>query len=1110
MSQPIKPIADLSPDEKQTMLTRLQKMSTQVSTFPVSYAQEWLWFLDQIDPDSPVYNIRQAVRLTGNLDVTALHLAIQTVVDRHEALRTTFSGQDGLPRQVVAEAMAIDLPLVDLSQSGEQSRFEQLQQITETEAGHPFDLSKGPLLRTCLVKLAETDHVLLLTLHHIIADGWSMGILFEEMTAAYSAFCEGREPELPHLPIQFADFAVWQRDKLQGELYKNQLAYWKNKLAGPLTTLNLPADYPRPARQTFEGEQQSLILPLSLTEQLKALAHQERVTLYMLLLAAFKVLLYRYSGQTDIMVGSPVANRNRKEIEGLIGFFVNTLVLRTDLGQAPTFRQLLQRVRETALEAYAHQSVTFPQLVAELQPERDPTRSALFQVMFAFLPDPMPPVDIPGLVISAEEVDNGTAKFDLTLNLIETEQGIISAFEYNTNIFAASTITRLLDHFKTLLENIVACDGQQSIGTIPLLSETERAQIVIDWNQTQVDYPQSHCLHQLIEAQVEQTPDAVAIVFEGQSLTYRQLNQRANQLAHHLQSLKVGPETLVGICVERGLHMITGVLAVLKAGGAYLPLEPSVPTGRLGLILDDARPVVLLTEEQWLKNLPATEAHIICFDRHWATIGGKDTTNLASTVNPDNLAYVIYTSGSTGRPKGTLIEHRSVVNFVQAAQKAYGLTPADRVLQFASLSFDASVEEIFPPLSCGATLVLRNEAMLASAADFYHTCHEWAISVASLPTAFWSQLTLDLKTVTLPPALRLMIIGGEAVSAEAVATWHPHVPESVTLLNTYGPTETTVIATLYQVEPAGDPVSIGRPIDNVRAYILDEFMQPVPPGVTGQLYIGGAGVGRGYLNQPALTAEKFLPDPFGSAPNGRLYKTGDLAALKPDGNIRFLGRVDDQVKIRGFRIELGEIETALRQHPAVTETIVAAKTIDDHQRLIAYLILEQADVSDSQLRRFLAEKLPKYMLPSAFVRLAEFPLTANGKVDRQTLPVPDASRPYLEQDFEGPRNPVEELLVDIWAEVLKLDQVGIHDNFFDLGGHSLLATQLTSRVRKIFKLDIPLRSFFAVPTVAGVADALGRLETRPGQLAAIARLRKQIGNMSPEEIKAKLRLKKQG
>ncbi len=1027
----------------------------------LSFAQQRLWFLNQLEPDDVTYNIPMAVRLGGPLNVEALEQSLNEIVRRHEALRTTFGMAEGHPVQVIAPFSEKRLPMVNLEGLPESEREVQARRLATEEALRPFDLAQSPLLRATLLRLGTQEHVLLLNMHHIVSDGWSIWIFQRELVALYRAFSAQERSTLPELPIQYADFAAWQRQWLKGKVLETQLAYWKQQLGGELPALNLPTDWPRPAVQTFRGATQSSVLPATLSEALRALSHHEGVTLFMTLLAAFKVLLYRYTGQQNITVGTPVANRNRTEIEELIGFFVNTLVLRSDLSGNPTFRDVLSQVREMALQAYDHQGLPFEKLIEELQPERDLSRTPLFQVMFALQSASGEAFELPGLTLSLSGGGGGTAKFDLTLTVIDAAQELRVFFNYNTDLFASSTIARMMKHFEALLEDIVAHPGQR-VMDLPLLTIAERHQMLVEWNDTAIEYPADRCIHQLFEAQVERTPDAIAVVFEEKLLTYGHLNTRANQLAHYLQALGVGPETLVGLCVERSLEMVVGILGVLKAGGAYVPLDPAYPQERLAFILQDTQAPVLLTQQNLVDRLLPHDARVLCLDADWETIAQADEKTLSTTATSHNLAYVIYTSGSTGKPKGVAIEHRSATALIHWAQHAFDTDIFAGTLASTSICFDLSIFELFVPLSCGGTIVLVQTILHLSTLP----AAEKVTLINTVPSAMQEFLRMS----EVPPSVRVVNLAGEPLQAQLVQRIYQQ--ETVQkVFDLYGPSEDTTYST-HALRSAEGPDTIGRPIANTQVYLLDSHLRPVPVGVVGELHVGDAGLARGYLNRPDLTAEKFIPHPFSDKPGVRLYRTGDLARYLPDGNIEFLGRLDHQVKIRGFRIELGEIETVLGQHPSVQEAVVLARE-KAGKRLVAYVTAcDGHETSVSELRGYIRERLPSYMVPSVFVTLEALPLTPNGKVDRRMLPAPDSTRPELAEAFAAPRTPTESALAGIWAEVLGLDKVGIHDNFFELGGHSLQAAQVASKMSMAMDLRISVKLLFLRPTIKELAQAV--------------------------------------
>ncbi|MBC8446872.1 MAG: amino acid adenylation domain-containing protein, partial [Chloroflexi bacterium] len=1188
-------IAALSPQKRALLLQRLQTARAASArpqaitrrpdphTAPLSFAQQRLWFLEQLGQGHPAYNMPGVVRISGPLHVTALHRSLNEIVRRHEALRTTFAARNGELVQVIAPELIIPLPLVDLSHLPPDEQEAEVRRQGQAEARRPFDLTQGPLMRVSLLRLGEEEHACLFVMHHIVSDGWSMGVFRQELGTLYKAFRAGAPSPLPELSIHYPDFALWQRQWLagdapqtghpacsacavpalqrgrqvhaqagRGETLPGQLSYWRQQL-DDVPVLELPTDRSRPPVLTFRGTRRGFQLSRDVTEALKALSRQERGTLFMTLLAAFQVLLSRYSGQEDVSVGTVVANRNRPEVEPIIGLFINTLVLRADLSGDPTFRELLQRVRQVVVDAYAHQDVPFEVLLDQLHPRRDPSHTPLFQALFILQNFPTETPELPGLALSGLAVDNETAKMELMLTMGDREGVLRGGLEFNTDLFDSATIERMIGHFQTLLAAIVA-DPSQRISALPLLPAAERHKLLVEWNDTAADYPAHPLVHQLFQEQAQRTPDAVAVAGEGQTLTYRQLNQRANQLARTLRRAGVGPETLVGISVERSLDMVVGLLAILKAGGAYLPLDPYYPSERLAFMLQDAQVPVLLTQAHLVERLHAP-CRVVCLDADWPAIAQESAENLPGDVTAANLAYVIYTSGSTGTPKGVQIQHSSLLNYVHAAADAFELEPEDRVLQFASISFDTAAEEIFPTLWRGARLVLRNDAMLSSVPTFLDTCRQLGITVLDLPTVYWHQMVLDVVSqgLTLPEPLRLLIIGGEKALPERLLAWHQAVGPQVRLLNTYGPTEATIVATMWELPARLGPdapsreVPIGRPVANVQTYVLDPQLNPAPIGVPGELHIGGAGLARGYLNRPNLTAQKFVQNPFAPPPaaqaglpvrvparavaGGRtqtgsairnpqsallsrsairnpqsallyrsaipnpqsallsrsaipnpqsalLYRTGDLARYLPDGNVEFLGRIDQQVKVRGFRIELGEIEATLSAHPAVQEAVVVAREdTPGDRRLVAYVVPAQEPApTASELRRFLLDKLPDYMSPTAFLLLDELPLTRSGKVDRQALPVPDDKRPQMESAYVAPRTPTEEKIAAIWTEVLKVDRVGVYDSFFDLGGHSLLAIQVLTRLHKTFPVEVPLGRLFETLTVAGLAEVIESLQ----------------------------------
>lgn len=1065
----------------------------------LSTTQRGLWFLSQLE-EGRALNIPLGFNLVGPLHLEALERSLTEIVRRHETLRTVFPIANGVVVQRILPPSPLLLSVVNLQTLPVPQQQEEVYRLAQAAAQHPFDLAVDRPLHITLLRLSKTSHVLLVTIHHIAADGWSLAVFRRELAVLYAAFSQGQPSPLADLPIQYADFVEWQRHWLKGEWLDRQLAYWRQQLAGAPSILEMPTDRPRPAIQTFEGNAAFLTLDADLTHQLKALSQRTGATLFMTLLAALATLLSRYAGQQDLVIGSPIANRPRSETEPLIGFFINLLALRVDLTGNPNFLELLQRVRRVALDAYANQDIPFGQVVDSVQPARNRGHSPLFQVMFILQNSPTEEFKLPGLTLSSLHSESGTAQYDLRLMMEETATGLSAELEYNRDLFDAATIARLMGHFQALLQEIVT-DPARSIAELPLMSPSERQQMLSLGYPPAQPYPQDHCIHELFEAQVQRTPDAIALVSEvgseigsaTESLTYRELNQRANQLAHHLRSRGVGPEVLIAIVMERSFDLLVSILAVLKAGGAYVPIDPAYSSDRQTYQLTDCQTPVILTQQHLVAALPTLAAQIIPVDAAWDAIAAYSTENLAAEnlsphLTPENLAYIIYTSGSTGNPKGVMVTHQGVVNHSTASIRAFELTAADRVLQFSSMGFDIFVEEVFPSLFSGATLVLRSDEMILSIRAFCQFVQRHQITVLDIPTAFWHELVNGLALVqkTIPTRVRLVVVGGEKASRSAYQQWLQLTRPQVRWLNTYGPTEATVTTTLYDPAQSGfDPdsaeISIGRAIANLQTYILDSRLQPVPIGVPGELHIGGVGLARGYLNLPEKSQEKFIPHPFESDPAARLYKTGDMAYYLPDGNIGFVGRIDYQVKIRGFRIELGEIEICLEQHPAVQQAVVLMRQDESgNQSLVAYVVTPDPEaLTPAKLTGFLQPKLPKYMLPSAWGVLKNLPLTANGKVDRRALPAPvDGHRESLEP-LVKPKTELESQLAQIWESVLGIPSIGVNDNFFDLGGHSLLAVRLWAKIEQVTHQELPLSTLFQAPTVQQLAARLQRSEAEP-------------------------------
>ncbi|MCE7987530.1 MAG: amino acid adenylation domain-containing protein [Caldilinea sp. CFX5] len=1024
---------------------------TGAGPWPLSFAQQRLWFLEQLSPGNPVYNEQIVIPLHFALSPALLQQCLNAIIERHEALRTTFAATAGEPQQIIAPHLTLDIPVIDLASLPAPQQQAALRTHIDQAARQPFDLGAGPLLRATLYRLATTEVILALTLHHIICDGWSMQILTRELTALYSAFARGEPSPLPPLAIQYADFALWERQRFQDGAMDQSLQYWYKQLAALPPSL-LPTDSPRPVIPTYRGAQYTLLIPEEVTTVLKALSRKHAVTLFMTVAAAFAVLLHRYTDQEDIVIGVPVANRTRTEVEGLIGFFVNTLVLRCNLSKDPTFVQLLAQLQETTLGAFAHQEVPFEKLVEELQPQRDLSRNPLCQVACQLL-------SIPGTnaaLLSPEELtlhNSGTAKFDLRFDFAEMINGLSCRIEYSTDLFNAATITRMAAHFQTLVAAI-ALDAERRISALSLLSEDEQRQLLVEWNATAADFPATTCLHTIVESHAAQRPDTPAVVFAEQSLTYGELNRLANQLARYLRSAGVTAERPVGVFTGPSLEMIVAFLAILKAGGVYLPLDPVYPTGRIAYMLADAEVEFLLTRRELAAQLPAASATKIVVEDAMAHDG---RTNLLLDVRPEQLAYIIYTSGSTGQPKGVLLEHRGLCNVGQMQMRTFQTGPGSRVLQFSSASFDASIFEIVMALYSGGTLYLGARASLLPGIPLYTFLREHAITIVTLPPSALAALPAQPL-----PALATITVAGEACPAELVTQWAP----GRRFFNLYGPTEATIWSAYAHCLPDGAKPTIGRPIANTQLYVLDSRMNPVPIGVVGELYIGGCGVGRGYSKRPDLTAAHFVAHPFSTLPGARLYRTGDLVRFHPDGNLEFVGRRDDQVKIRGYRIETGEVEAVLAKHASVQQTHVAARhNARGELALTAYVVGRDSAINVAALRDHLARALPEYMIPHDWVFLPELPLLPSGKIDRKALPAPEAGQRNTRTSYAPPRNDLEASVAAIWCKVLNTAQVGVDENFFELGGHSLLLAKLHARLTEELRTDLTLIDLFRLPTV---------------------------------------------
>ncbi|MEW5926516.1 MAG: amino acid adenylation domain-containing protein [Gemmatimonadota bacterium] len=1046
------------------------------SPLPLSFAQQRLWFIDQLQPGAAAYVLPFPLRLRGALDVRALRRALAAVVRRHEVLRTVLVAEGGEPAQSVRPAGPVPFPVVDLSGLRADRGEAEAARLAAAEALRPFDLARGPLLRATLLRLDGDDHAVLFTLHHVASDGWSTGVLARELSALYGAFVRGEASPLPPLPVQYADYAVWQREWLAGGALEEQLRWWAERLADAPPELDLPVDRPRPPVAEAPAGAAAFALPPELSRELHESAKREGATPFMVLLAGFALLLSRYSGQEDVVVGAPVAGRTRTELEGLIGFFVNTLALRTDLGGDPSFRGLLGRVREATLGAFHHQELPFERLVEELQPERSLSRTPLFQAMFVVQNADEGALRLGDLRVEPLSSGEGATPFDLDFSLRAAPGRVAGALRFRADLFDDATAERMLEHFRLLLEGGLR-DPERPVSALPMLAPEERAQVVEAWNATARPFPRERLLHELVAEQAARTPAAPAVVFEGRSLSYAELRDGAGRLARRLRRLGVGAETRVGVCVERGPAMALAILGVLEAGGAYLPLDPAYPAERLEYMLRDSGARVLVTEEGVAGRLPELGGEVVLVDTPPREHDGAEKSAAVAGCSPFpvtcslSLAYVIYTSGSTGTPKGVAVPHRAVVNFAADMAARLELGPGDRVLQFASPGFDVVVEEIFPAWLAGAAVVFSREELFAPA-TLLRVVAEEAVTVFELPTSYWHEWVRELAGGgrRLPGGVRAVLVGGERVSADRLREW---ADLGVPLVHVFGLTETACTsATLHLA--AGDDGSrwsslpVGRPTGNARLYVLDRAGQPVPARVPGELFVGGEGTARGYLGRPELTAATFVPDPFGREAGARLYRTGDRVRWLADGMLEFLGRMDHQVKVRGFRVEPGEVEAALERHPRVREAVVLARG----QALVGYFTSGDGAPDAGELRSHLRALLPEHMVPSAFVALDALPLTPNGKLDRRALPAPDAR---AGREYAAPRGGTERALAEAWAEVLGVERVGAHDDFFELGGHSLLATRLVSRVREKLGVELPLRALFERPTVAGLAELVDEM-----------------------------------
>jgi aspartate racemase len=1087
-----KRIAGLSPERRavlERLLRKQQHSDTGVTSRdrsldppPLTFAQEQLWFLDQLAPGNWFYNESSALHLNYAVNPAVLQKALNETARRHEALRTTFITVRGELVQAIASEFTVPMVKVDLSGLTPEEGKSEARRIAAEDAQSPFDLALGPLIRTTLLSLGEQEFIFLLTMHHIIFDGWSFTILLRELSEIYEAFAAGRPSPLPELPVQYGDFAVWQRRWLRGDALEAKLSYWRQQLAD-LPLLQLPTDYPRPAFQSFEGARCTLEIPRSLCDAIRALGATEGMTPFMTLLTAFKALLYRYAGQDEIVVGVPIANRDRVEIEGLIGFFVNTLVMRTDFSGDPTFREALARVRKVTLEAFEHQDVPFEKLVEQLQPERDLSRNPLFQITFQLYSSNTGNGSSQNGTVSFDqapspfEVEAGTAKFDLRFDLAETADGGLTGFlEYDTALFAAESISRMVRHFQILLESAVTSPGLH-LSELSLLTPAERHELIVERNATATGYPRDACIHELFEQRVERTPQAIAVECESQTLTYAEMDRRSTRLAHYLRNLGVGLQTPVGISTERSLEMIVGLLGILKAGGVYVPLDLEDPRERLLFSVENAGVRIVLTRERQLYYLSDRGIRVIPLAVESADIDREPDSHISLSADSYRLAYILFTSGSTGKPKGVCVPHRAVVRLV-ANTNFFRTDEQDVFLQFAPLGFDASTFEIWGALLNGAPLVVF-PPYVPSMEELSETIQRKRVTTLWLTAALFHQM-VDSHLGSLA-GVRHLLAGGDVLSVPHIRKFLDRYPQA-TLTNGYGPTENTTFTCTYSTSDAsslGASCPIGKPIANTRVYVLDRHRQLVPSGLPGELYAAGDGLARGYLKSPELTTQKFVSDPFSPDQGAKMYATGDRVRYLPDGNLDFLGRTDNQVKVRGYRIELDEIASVLRCHPAVRDAVcIVREDIPGDKRIAAYVVLDAAAGNGADLRAFLEEHLPDYAIPSAIVSLEAFPVTRNGKVDRAALPAPGSGRPEIGATYVAPQTDSERLITALWQEVLGIQNPGIHDNFFDLGGHSLLVVLLHNRLREAFRKNISIVDLFRYPTIAALAKLLNPEEAR--------------------------------
>jgi len=1047
------------------------------ASFPASFAQQRLWFLDQLEPGTAAYNLVRAFRITGPLDARALTLAIRAIVHRHEALRTIFETVEGEARQVVLSKVEVQVPIIDLTHLPPSEAEPEALRIAGEEGKKPFDLTQGPLFRTLLMCLNRDQYLLVLAMHHIITDGWSISILFRELARSYEGFVDDKEPELPELPVQYAEYAQWQREYISSDAVAKQVEYWKNKLAGAQTILDLPVDHPRPNTHSWHGATEELILDSRILAELKKLAQQEGATLFMVSMAAFQALLWRYTGQENILVGSPTAARSQIEIENLVGFFVNTLVFRADFSDQMTFSDLVRQVRTCALEAYAHQDVPFEKLVEELAPERSIDITPLFQVMFTFQNIPKQIFEISGLEMEELEFETGIAKFDLSVEMYEDKE-FHCRFEYNTDLFDKQSILRKVNHFR----NLVSCaleNPDLPLGQITLMDAAEREQIVVDWNSTPAEYPRALRIHTAFELQAASMPKSTALRLQGTDLKYQRINEDANRLSHYLIKKGVGPDMLVGVCLERSPEMVVALLAVLKTGAAYVPLDPSHPEERLAFMIEDSQLGCVITRDAVQKTLPTSVPTVIALDSEAELIKKESLENASLELSGVQRAYIIYTSGSSGRPKGVEGTHRGAINRFWWMWERYPFELGEVCCQKTNLGFVDSIWEIFGPLLAGIpSVILPPETVLDPEELLQSLARHGVTRMVLVPSLLRALLEHAPDLGQRVPKLKLWSCSGEVLSADLARRFREACPEAK-LLNIYGSSEVAADVTWHEVgEEDTVTVSIGKPISNSQVYLLDRQMNPVPVGVRGQIYVGGDGLAKGYWNRPELTAERFVANPIAPEKSARLYRTGDLGRWRANGEIEYLGRVDSEVKLRGMRIELGEIEAVLMTHGQVGEAAVELAEESGQARLLAYVVSRDGEMPNArELRRHLRMKLPEAMVPARYVVLEELPLLASGKVNRRAL-AGMAGVVLAEQGMTPPRTETERKLAEIWKELLKVEEVGVDQNFFELGGHSLLVLQVIARIRRMFEVELAVRTVFEEPTLAGLAAAVEKAEAQ--------------------------------